>query len=221
MTGLDRGYASAKHMPTAVDTACPSIVYVDPTGARRSVELAGRGLVTLGRRPEADVSLPWDPEISRLHAEVLKRAGEWVIVDDGLSQNGTFVNGIAVDGRRRLADGDLITLGRTNLTFCDPRDPGNDVTLSLSELAPVRTYSEQQQQVLRALCAPLVGDGEGVRPAGDVAVAAAVGLPVAVVGRELDAVALSFGYGDLSSEERRLRTALTAIRSGLVAPGDD
>src|SRR3712207_2019078 len=105
---------------SGVESGCPVLVYVDPTGAQRSVSLAGRALLTLGRRPEADVCLPWDAEISRLHAELLQRAGEWIVVDDGLSQNGTYVNGLKVDGRRRLTDGDLITVGRTSLSFCDP-----------------------------------------------------------------------------------------------------
>jgi hypothetical protein len=200
------------------DSSCPMLIYVDPNGTRRSVSLGGRALLTLGRRPEADVSLPWDPEISRLHAELLERAGEWVVIDDGLSQNGTLVNGVLVEGRRRLADGDIVTLGRTNLTFCDPREPNVDVTLAVTAMQPVRTYSEQQQRVLRCLCRPLLGDGEGVAPASDEQMAAELRLPEPVVGRELDAVAHSFGYIELPVEERRLRTALTAIRSGLVGP---
>ena len=100
--------------------------------------------MTLGRRPEADVCLPWDPGISRLHAELIHRAGEWLIADDGVSQNGTLANGMPVEGRRRLRDGDLITLGRTSLTFCErsteadgsgPQDA--DVTMSLPEMRPV------------------------------------------------------------------------------------
>jgi hypothetical protein len=41
-----------------------------------------------------------------------------------------------------------------------------------------------------------------------------------VVARELDAVAHSFDYADLGFAERRLRTALTALRSGLVDDRD-
>jgi pSer/pThr/pTyr-binding forkhead associated (FHA) protein len=197
---------------------CPTLLYVDPNGCSRTVPLAGRELVTLGRRPEADVCLPWDAEISRLHAEIVRRAGEWLIADDGLSQNGTFVNGLPIEGRRRLQDGDLITVGRTNLSFCDPREPGPDVTLSLPDMRPAQTYSEQQQRVLACLCEPLLGDDEGVRPAPDDAIADELGLPPAVVTHELDAVAHSFDYASLPLAVRRLRTALTAIRSGLVGP---
>ena len=55
--------------------------------------------------------MPWDPEMSRLHAELVRRAGEWTVSDDGLSQNGTWVNGLRLTGRRRLADGDLLRSG--------------------------------------------------------------------------------------------------------------
>ncbi len=202
---------------------CPKLMYLDPVGCRRSFALSNRGVVTLGRRPEADICLPWDSGISRLHAELIHRAGEWVIADDGLSQNGTFVNGLPVDGRRRLHDGDLITVGRTSLTFYGPGDEtleddhqDADVTMGLPEMRPIQSYSEQQQRILRALCRPLLEDGEGVCPADDHQVAAALGLDVHVVTHELDAVAHSFGYLGLSEDERRLRTALTALRSGLV-----
>lgn len=203
-----------------IEGECPMLVYVDPTGEPQSVPLAGRALVTLGRRPEADVCLPWDAEISRLHAEVMQRAGEWIIADDGLSQNGTYVNGLAVEGRRRLHDGDLITVGRTNLSFCDPRDPTGDVTLAIGSMQPTRIYSEQQQHAICSLCRPLLGDGEGVEPASDQRIAAELGVDVGVVERELDVIAHSFGYAELPEAERRLRTALTAIRSGLAGQAD-
>ncbi len=205
--------------PSTSQRACPALMYLDPTGCQRSITLAGRGLVTLGRRPEADICLPWDPGISRLHAEFIERAGEWVVADDGLSQNGTYVNGLPVEGRRRLHDGDLITVGQTNLTFCDPVG-GEDVTMALPDLRPMRTYSEQQQQILRCLCSPLLGDGDGVRAASDEQVAADLGLPLLVVTRELDTIGRSFGYGELAVAEKRLRTALTALRSGLANSGD-
>ena len=199
----------------------PCLVYLDPTSCHRTFPLSDRGVVTLGRRPEADVCLPWDVGISRLHAELIHRAGEWLIADDGLSQNGTLVNGLPVEGRRRLRDGDLITVGQTSLTFCDPTadaDSGDgiDVTMSLPEMSPAWTYSEQQQRILRELCVPLCADGEGVQPARDAEIANALSLDERVVSLELDAVAQSFGYAELTADERRRRTALTALRSGLV-----
>jgi pSer/pThr/pTyr-binding forkhead associated (FHA) protein len=208
--------------------SCPVLLYVDPAGCHRSFALSDRGVVTLGRRPEADVCLPWDPGISRLHAELIHRAGEWVIADDGLSQNGTLVNGLRVEGRRRLRDGDLITIGRTSLTFCESSGDGDDggrpqhadVTMSLPEMLPSWTYSEQQQRILRELCRPLRQDGEGVQPAPDTEIGDLLAVDHDVVARELDAVAHSFGYAGLAMDERRLRTALTALRSGLVDSAD-
>jgi hypothetical protein len=215
-------------VPDAAAMSCPVLLYLDPAGCHRSFALSDRGVVTLGRRPEADVCLPWDPGISRLHAELIHRAGEWMIADDGLSQNGTLVNGLPVEGRRRLRDGDLITIGRTSVTFCEPgadADGGGqgqdaDVTMSLPEMRPALTYSEQQQRILRELCRPLCQDGEGVQPASDPAIGDLLALDHHVVARELDAVAYSFGYAELAMDERRLRTALTALRSGLVDSAD-
>ena len=45
---------------------------------------------------------------------------DWMVVDDGLSHNGTWVNGERVTGRRRLRDGDVIAVGATALAFVRP-----------------------------------------------------------------------------------------------------
>ena len=95
------------------------------------------------------------------------RAGEWTVCDDGFSQNGTFVNGLRLHGRRRLADGDLVRVGQTTLAFCDPAQRRLGVTLVPGELGAHRRFSEQQQRILRELCRPLLGDGEGVSPPTD------------------------------------------------------
>ena len=92
----------------------PFLLLRDDQGAQRIVELDERaGSVTVGRRLEADVPLAWDPEVSRLHAELEFKAGEWTLCDDGFSQNGTYVNGLRIHGRRRLTDGDLVRIGQT------------------------------------------------------------------------------------------------------------
>lgn len=188
-----------------------------PDGTWRVLPLPEAGAVTIGRRAEADLSLSWDQEVSRLHAELSLHAGEWTVSDDGWSQNGTWVNGIRVGGRRRLADGDLITVGRTVLTFRSGNRNGPGPTMVPGELGDEPAFSEQQQRVLRALCAPLLGDGEGVAAASDEHVAEATGIPLAQVVTELDHLAQVFGYDDLEREERRTQVALLALRSGLVS----
>ena len=76
--------------------------------------------ITIGRGPSNDVGLPWDGDVSRVHAELVRIADDWAVVDDGLSRNGTFVNGERVERRRRLRDGDELRCGRTSLRFYAP-----------------------------------------------------------------------------------------------------
>ena len=160
--------------------------------------------------------MPWDPEVSRLHAELEYKAGEWTLCDDGFSQNGTYVNGLRIHGRRRLVDGDLVRIGQTSIAFCDPGLSGLGVTLAPGELGVAPKFSEQQQRILRALCRPLMGDGEGVQPASDAAIAAATDIPEDVVTTELDHLGRAFGLQDMPAADRRAEIALLALRSGLV-----
>ena len=195
----------------------PFLLLRDDSGTQRIVELDERaGSVTVGRRVEADVALAWDPEVSRLHAELEYKAGEWTLCDDGFSQNGTYVNGLRIHGRRRLTDGDLVRIGQTTIAYCDPGNSGLGVTLAPGELGIAPKFSEQQQRILRGLCRPLMGDGEGVTPASDAAVAAETGIPEDVVTTELDHLGRAFGLQDMPPGDRRAEIALLALRSGLV-----
>jgi pSer/pThr/pTyr-binding forkhead associated (FHA) protein len=196
----------------------PFLVYRDGEGAQKIFALEpGRRSITIGRRDEADVSLPWDPECSRLHAELQLRAGEWTISDDGLSQNGTWVNELRLYGRRRLADGDVVRIGRTLLTFSHPGPVGIGPTLVPGELSATPRFSEQQQRILRALCKPLFDDGEGIDPATDEQVAAATGIPLDAVVSELDHLGRALGLEDMPAADQRAEIALLAMRSGLVS----
>jgi pSer/pThr/pTyr-binding forkhead associated (FHA) protein len=195
----------------------PFLLLRDDQGTQRIITLDERaGSVTVGRRHEADVPLAWDPEVSRLHAELEYKAGEWTLCDDGFSQNGTYVNGLRIHGRRRLTDGDLVRIGQTAIAFCDPSQSGLGVTLAPGELGIAPKFSEQQQRILRALCRPLLGDGEGINPASDAEIAAETGIPEDVVTTELDHLGRSFGLTDMPAADRRAEIALLALRSGLV-----
>jgi hypothetical protein len=199
----------------------PFLVLRDDQGAQRIVELdESAGSVTIGRRLEADVPLPWDPEVSRLHAELEYKAGEWTLCDDGFSQNGTYVNGLRIHGRRRLTDGDLVRIGQTPIAFCDPGLGGLGVTLAPGELGVAPKFSEQQQRILRALCRPLMGDGDGLKPAEDAEIARATGIAEDVVTTELDHLGRAFGLQDMPPADRRAEIALLALRSGLVSADD-
>ena len=200
----------------------PFLVYRDGEGHQRILAMEpGRRSVTIGRRDEADVSLPWDPECSRLHAELELRAGEWTISDDGLSQNGTWVNELRLVGRRRLADGDLLRVGRTRIEFFHPGVVGIGPTLVPGELSATPRFSEHQQRILQALCRPLMGDGEGVVPASDEAIAIATGIAAGDVTIELDHLTRALGLEDVPATVRRAELALLALRAGLVVEADD
>ena len=201
----------------AEQRGAPFLLLRDDKGTQRIVELDQRaGSLTLGRRDEADVPLAWDPEVSRLHAELESKAGEWTLCDDGFSQNGTYVNGLRIHGRRRLMDGDLVRVGQTTLAYCDPGAGGLGVTLAPGELGAAPKFSEQQQRILRGLCRPLMGDGEGLRPASDAEVAAETGVREEIVTTELDHLVRSFGLQDMPAADARAEIALLALRSGLV-----
>jgi hypothetical protein len=196
----------------------PFLVYRDDEGRQHIFSLARSSSgITLGRREEADISVPWDPEMSRVHAELVFRAGEWAVTDDGLSQNGTWVNGLRLSGRRRLADGDLLRVGRTVFAFYDPGPVGVVPTLVPGELSATPRFSEQQQRVLRALCRPLFTDGEGINPATDEEIASSTGIPLDAVALELDHLGRALGLDDMPQPDQRAEVALLAMRSGLVS----
>ena len=198
-------------------SGAPFLLLRDDQRVQQIVRLdPGSGSVTVGRRHEADVALAWDPEVSRLHAELEFKAGEWTLCDDGYSQNGTYVNGLRMHGRRRLTDGDLVRIGQTSIAFCDPGLGGLGVTLAPGELGVAPKFSEQQQRILHALCRPLMGDGDGINPAGDAAIAAETGIAEEVVTTELEHLGRSFGLQDMPPPDRRAEIALLALRSGLV-----
>ena len=72
--------------------------------------------VTLGRSSDNDMELGDDEFASAHHARVEpRRDGVWV--QDVGSTNGTFVNGMKLDSPRKLATGDVIRVGETDLRF--------------------------------------------------------------------------------------------------------
>jgi hypothetical protein len=75
--------------------------------------------VVLGRSRECDIRVS-DTNVSRQHCEVVQKgAAEWHVADLG-STNGTELNGHRVS-RARLADGDRITIGSTDVVFARTR----------------------------------------------------------------------------------------------------
>ena len=69
----------------------------------------------IGRTAPCDIAIP-DSSVSSKHARILSTAEGFVIEDLG-SRNGTFVNSEKVTGKRLLADGDTVRLGKVILMF--------------------------------------------------------------------------------------------------------
>jgi hypothetical protein len=175
--------------------------------------------ITIGRGAECDVVLDWDPQVSRLHAELERRAGAWVLVDDGLSQNGTFVGGARLTGRRRLSDGDAVRCGATVLVYRAPfpaarrgdTAPPADV-YSLSRVTPM------QRKVLVALCRPMRDEQRFALPATNAQIAAELVLSVDAVKTHLRTLYQRLELDALAQSEKRVRLAEIALRGGLVSP---
>ena len=70
--------------------------------------------MTIGRRPDSDVFLD-DVTVSRDHALLVRRGGDWYLDDLG-SLNGTYVNRRRIESHR-LDDGDELQVGKYKLTF--------------------------------------------------------------------------------------------------------
>jgi len=174
---------------------------------------------TLGRSPEMDLSLAWDHEISSLHAELRCLGGQWALVDDGLSTNGTYVNGRRVSGRMRLRSGDLIRLGRTMLAYRAVKRNLQE-TVCAGDLQLERTLTETQRRVLVALCRPYRDDVNFATPATNQQIASEVCLSVDAVKTHLRTLFAKLELADLPQNEKRTRLAECALRFGLISRRD-
>ena len=72
--------------------------------------------LTIGRSAKNDIELRGDRFASARHARVEARADGVYVLDAG-STNGTFVNGVRLDGAHRLAPGDVLRVGETDLRY--------------------------------------------------------------------------------------------------------
>jgi hypothetical protein len=195
----------------------PFLRHFDADGRQRLVSLPHeRGRVTIGRRAENDVSVPGDKQVSAVHAELEHLAGEWLIADEGLSRNGTFVNGERLTGRRRLRDGDSIQVGESQLTYYSPSTRTSSVTSpGRATLRPV-ALSDTQHEVLAALCRPLLEGDDFALPASNKQVASEVHLSVDAVKAQMRTMFRKFHLEQVPQSEKRMRLAQAALAAGLA-----
>jgi hypothetical protein len=181
---------------------------------------SGRERLTVGRRPDSDVALEYDAEVSRSHALLEVVGGQWTVVDDGLSRNGTFVNGSRVFGRHILHDRDRLCFGQTTVIFREPPDPEHGVSTAQAPANAVAAMlSETQRKILIALCRP-VNDSTAATPATNRQIADEVSLSVDAVKAHLRVLFDRFGVGDLPQNEKRARLAAAVLLDGVLKRHD-
>jgi pSer/pThr/pTyr-binding forkhead associated (FHA) protein len=199
----------------------PFLIHRDGNGEHRITPLdRDRERLTLGRRSSADLALNWDEEVSRLHAELLRKGDEWTIADNGLSLNGSFVNGEAVRGQRRLRDGDAIRVGSTVLIFRSPGDQESQATTPSAQLRTVVSLTDAQRRVLMALCRPFKDSAAFVTPPTNEHIADELYLSVDAVKKHLRALFEKFGVQHLPQNEKRARLVERAFAGGFIAQQD-
>ena len=190
------------------------LAYRDGAGDLRLRPLEGATSVTIGRGEDNDFQLDWDTEVSRTHAQLVLVGGEWTVVDDGLSRNGSFVNGERIVGRCRLTDGDVVRLGRTALNFRAP--PLAPDSTAISDLAAHVRLTQGERRVLVALCRPVGAPGGSGVPAGNREIAAELHISSDGVKAHVRALFVKLAIEDLPQYRKRTELARRALASGLV-----
>jgi hypothetical protein len=202
------------HALTTVGSA--TLFLRDGTGALQLVNLDGDRAV-LGRAPGSDLQIAWDPRVSGVHAFLERRGSQWILEDDGMSRNGTFVNGERVRGQRTLRDGDVIQLGDTLIGYRDPT-PTVAATLTVPTVS-APAVSTAQRRVLVALCRPLLC-GETTAPATNEQIAHELVLSLPAVKGHLRVLFNRFGLEKARQNQKRLLLAERALASGVVSARD-
>lgn len=211
---------SATELQTLIHAArrgAPFLFLRDDSANQILVTLDGERLV-LGRAPGSDLEIGWDPRVSGVHAHLERRGPRWTIEDDGLSRNGTFINGERLRGQRILRDGDVIGVGDTVIGFRHPEPEPVLATVSVPTLS-APAVSEAQRRVLLALCRPLAGE-DSAAPATNERIAEELVLSLSAVKGHLRVLFTRFGLEDAPQNQKRLLLAERALSSGAVRPDD-
>lgn len=121
-SGVTPGVRKATGVARAARPAPAPSKLVAQSGPASGQEFSLEGdELVIGRAADNPVSIP-DTSVSRKHALVRKTADGWAVSDLG-SGNGTMLNGEAIADETPLNDGDVITLGDTELRYAGAGAP--------------------------------------------------------------------------------------------------
>jgi hypothetical protein len=199
----------------------PFLVYRDEAGDQRLVALGeGAEELWVGRSSSADVRLSWDEEVSALHAQLEIVRDECTLVDEGLSRNGSYVNGERVSGRHRLRDGDMLRFGRTSVLYRAPAAAEAKSTMIASDALTAADVSPAQRRVLVELCRPFKEGAAFAAPPTNQQIADALHLSVDAVKTHMRALFDKFEVQDLPQNRKRLALVERALQTGLITDRD-
>jgi pSer/pThr/pTyr-binding forkhead associated (FHA) protein len=210
-----------KALIEAERTGIPFLYWRDGAGEQRILMLGNdRPQVMIGRRENCDVPLTSDPEVSRAHALVERVGEQWTVVDDGLSRNGTFVNGSRIHGRLRLNDRDGMCFGNTHVWFRSASgERGSESTARAVDSPSSIPLTERKRKVLIALCRP-VALSRSATPATNAQIAEELHITIDTVKAVLRELFEQFSLSELPQNEKRNRLVAKVLDSGLIPPHD-
>lgn len=126
----------------------------------------------IGRASEGDGTLGEDPEISRRHARISRRAGDQLTIEDLGSTNGTLVNDKKIEGAIPLTPGDTIKVGTTVLQVLDAAGGAPQATRLATPVPDLEDEDKTKQRPIPAAAAPPPPAAEPPPPAAPSAPAA-------------------------------------------------
>jgi pSer/pThr/pTyr-binding forkhead associated (FHA) protein len=210
-------FAGANVVGGVVQHADAYLAHWNALAEERRWPLPAEGVaVTIGRASSADVCLSGDARVSRVHAVLERVGGVWTIVDDGLSRNGTFLNGRRLVHRVRLRDRDKIKVGDTVLIFCAPPQTTSQQTAVADVTPAVTRLTHGQRSILVALCRPYGETHPYPSPASNQQIAKELFLSLDAVKTHLRGLFHKFGIEDLPQNQKRARLAEIALELGLA-----
>jgi hypothetical protein len=189
----------------------------------------GAPSASIGRRSSSDLALHWDDQVSRRHATFEQTENGWVLVDDGQSSNGSYVNEERVSGRRRLNDGDVLRFGGTSIRYLAPGEraparrpspPPNDVAPGGPRSPEAVSLSTTQRRVLVSMCRPYKDRPTFATPATDEQIAEDLVLSVNEVKRHVAVLFAKLGVQGPAAIKTRVRLAERAFATGTISESD-